>query len=153
MSNDYRIQKERLAVVLTTTSGERIAGQIFVHPHVRLRSGREEAPDVLNAAEPFFPFLREEGEILLLAKDRVRDIALPTEIEEAEWLAGAGQHLEVVLDDGTRHRGILYLESTLGSARVLDYLNRVGERFLTLHTDDGSMLINRSRIECVRPLE
>lgn len=153
MNNDYLIQKERLAVVLTTVSGERIAGQLFVQPNVRLRSGREEAPDILNAAEPFFPFLADGGHILLLAKDRVRDLLLPAELEEEEWRIGAGQELEVMLDDGACHRGVLYLEAITGRARVLDYLNRVGERFLTLHTDGGSMLINRDRIERVRPLE
>ena len=40
-----------------------------------------------------------------------------------------------------------------GRTRVLDYLNRVGERFLLLYTSHGIVLLNRSYIERVRPLD
>jgi hypothetical protein len=36
---------------------------------------------------------------------------------------------------------------------VLDYLNRVGERFVLMYTTNGTVLLNRSFIERVRPLD
>ena len=51
------------------------------------------------------------------------------------------------------HTGNVYLESLSGRTRVLDYLNRVGERFLLLYTADGTLLLNRSFIERVHPLD
>ena len=74
MDNDYRIQKDRLAAVLVTAGGERLAGELFVQASPRNRYGREEAADVLNSAEPFFPMLTSDGELFLVAKERVREL-------------------------------------------------------------------------------
>src|SRR6476660_3183184 len=71
-NNDYRIEKDRLAAVLVTVGGERLVGELFVQASPRNRYGREEAADILNSAEPFFPMLTNEGELFLVAKDRVR---------------------------------------------------------------------------------
>ena len=73
-NNDYRIQKERLAAVVITVGGERMTGELFVQASPRNRYGREEAADILNSAEPFFPMLTSDGELFLVAKDRVREV-------------------------------------------------------------------------------
>lgn len=151
MSNDYRIQKERLTVVLTTVSGERIDGDLFVQPNHRSRTGREEAPDILNAPEPYFPFLTCDGEVQLIAKRHVREMALPSDVEEEEWRMDTWQEVEVVLVGGVHHVGVIYLEAIMGRARVLDYLNRTDTRFLTLHSGNSATLINRELIERIRP--
>jgi hypothetical protein len=152
--SDYRIQKERLRITLTTFGGERIVGDLFVQASARNRYGREEAHDVANSAEPFFPVLSESGETYLVAKDRVREIEVGHDATPAEeWRIGSPSTIELSVTGGGTHTGVIYLEAVTGRSRVLDFLNRVGERFLTLHTSRGAVLINRTAVEHVRPLD
>jgi hypothetical protein len=154
-TNDYRIQKERLAVVLTTVSGDRLDGDVFVQPSARNRIGREDVTDVVNSAEPFFPLVTGGGATYLIAKDQVREVHAEQheDVNEDEWRIGEPVTVEVVLSGGSCHRGTLYLESLTGFARVIDYLNRATERFLTLYTATGPVLVNRTMIERVRPVD
>ena len=152
-NNDYRIQKERLAAIVVTLGGERMTGELFVQASPRNRYGREEAADILNSAEPFFPMLTTNGELFLVAKDRVREVESRDPSPADEWQIGAPASIEVLLTGGGIHTGNVYLESLSGRTRVLDYLNRVGERFLLLYTSHGTVLLNRSFIERVRPLD
>jgi hypothetical protein len=152
-NNDYRIQKDRLAAVLITAGGEKVVGELFVQASPRNRYGREEAADILNSAEPFFPMLTSDGELFLVAKDRVRELEARDPMPADEWQIGAPASIEVLLTGGAVHTGNVYLESMSGRTRVLDYLNRVGERFLLLYTTRGTVLLNRSFIERVRPLD
>ena len=153
MHNDYRIPKERLAAVIVTVGGERLTGELFVQASPRNRYGREEAADILNSAEPFFPMLTSSGDLLLIAKERVREVESREPMPASEWQIGEPQSIDVWLTGGSLHSGNIYLESHSGRTRVLDYLNRVGERFLLLYTDHGTVLLNRSFIERVRPLD
>ena len=152
-NNDYRIEKQRLAAVLVTVGGESVSGELFVQASPRNRYGREEAIDILNAAEPFFPLLTTDGEMLLIAKDRVRELETPHRASPDEWRIGAPATIELRLTGGAIHTGVVYLESLSGRTRVLDFLNRVGERFFMLYTARGTLLVNRSFIERVRPLD
>lgn len=151
--NDYRIQKDRLHAVLVTVGGDIIVGDLFVQASPRNRGGREEAADVLNSAEPFFPILTNDGELFLLAKDRVRELEARDPSPAEVWRIGAPATIEVSLTGGAIHTGVIYLEAISGRTRVLDYLNRVGERFLMMYTPRGVLLLNRSFIERVRPLD
>jgi hypothetical protein len=153
MNNDYRIEKDRLSAVLVTVGGERLTGELFVQASPRNRYGREEAADILNSAEPFFPMLTSDGQLFLVAKERVRELESRDPMPTDEWQIGAPATIEVMLTGGSVHQGNVYLESLSGRTRVLDYLNRVGERFLLLYTTRGTLLVNRSFIERVRPLD
>ena len=153
MNNDYRIQKERLAAVVVTVGGERLTGELFVQASPRNRYGREEAADILNSAEPYFPMLTNAGELFLLSKERVREVESREPMPVEDWQIGAPATIEVWLTGGAVHTGNIYLESLSGRTRVIDYLNRVGERFLLLYTARGTVLLNRSFIERVRPLD
>jgi hypothetical protein len=152
-NNDYRIQKDRLAAVVVTVGGERMTGELFVQASPRNRYGREEAADVLNSAEPYFPMLTNDGELFLIAKDRVREVESREPLPADQWQIGAPATIDVWLTGGAMHTGNVYLESLSGRTRVLDYLNRVGERFLLLYTSHGTVLLNRSFIERVKPLD
>jgi hypothetical protein len=152
-NNDYRIQKDRLAAVVVTVGGERMTGELFVQASPRNRYGREEAADILNSAEPYFPMLTADGQLYLVAKERVREVESRDPMPADEWQIGAPATIEVWLTGGAVHNGNVYLESVSGRTRVLDYLNRVGERFLLLYTTEGTLLLNRSFIERVRPLD
>ena len=152
-NDDYRIQKDRLAAVVVTVGGERITGELFVQASPRNRYGREEAADILNSAEPFFPLVTSSGEVFLVAKERVREVESRDPSPADEWQIGAPATIEVSLTGGALHTGNVYLESLSGRTRVLDYLNRVGERFVLLYTEHGTVLLNRRFIERVRPLD
>ena len=158
MTDDYRIEKSRLSVVVVTAGGERMAGELFVQPFSRYRLGPEQAPDILNARDPFFPFATDDGETVLVAKDQVREVevAFPPDAagEEPEDAAGAPRALiEVTLADGSVATGSVYLQAPTDRPRLLDFLNRCESRFITLYAPGGARLVNRRLIERVRPLD
>jgi hypothetical protein len=154
-SSEYRIEKDRSLVVLTTVGGERILGEMFVQAYARHRMGPEEPRDVMNGDEPFFPLQQLDGETLLISKEHVLEL----EIEgmdridaESEMLARAAR-VEITMTGGTRRLGMVFLEVPFDRPRLLDFLNRFHERFITLRTEHGVSLINRRLVELVRPLD
>lgn len=154
MINDYRIEKSRLPIVLTTVGGVRIVGEVFVQTSARNRTKLEDAPEIMNASDPFFPVLTLEGSTVLLAKDRVRELHVAREDTDPEqWQLGSPVDVELALCGGPSYRGTLMIEAMSGRSRLLDYLNRYDERFLTLHVDGGLVLLNRGLVEHVRPLD
>ena len=156
MNNEYLIEKDRVPVVLTTTSGERIAGDIFVQPYARYRTGREGAPDILNHPEPYFPLAIENGDTLIVAKDRVVEVLLGAAEDPdttAEDIGARPAVIEMALTGGVVRQGSVFLEVPLDRPRLLDFMNRVHTRFITLHSADGILLVNRNCIERVRPLD
>jgi hypothetical protein len=147
MTNDFRIEKSRLPVVLITLEGQRISGDLFVQVGARNKLGHETAYDVLNAPEPFFPIATMKGRTLLLAKDHVRELFVAREdADDSEWEFGTHAECDVVMAGGARHVGTILIQQTSGRQRVLDYLNRLTDRFLALHKDEGIVLLNRARI-------
>jgi hypothetical protein len=155
-SSEYRIEKGRRPVVVTTVGGDTIAGDVFVQPYARHRAGPEEPEDVLNSPEPFFPVVTEDGETLLVAKDQVAEVegALTTDDDGAHHLAGMRSALvEVHLTGGAVRTGFVYLETPTDRPRLLDFLNRLPNRFLALQGADGARLVNSRFIEHVRPLD
>ena len=157
MTDDYRIEKSRLSVVVTTTDGERMSGELFVQPFSRYRNGPEQAPDIMNGGEPFFPFALDDGETVLIAKDHVREVEFADareEGEEPDGVAGARRAtIEVTLAEGAVVSGTVYLQVPFDRPRLLDFLNRYDHRFITLYSPGGARLINRRLIERVRPLD
>lgn len=153
INSDFRIEKERLPVAITTASGERLSGDLFVQGYARHRSGREEAADVLNAEEPYFPLALPDDGTLLVAKERVRDVELPHGAGGHEAVPARRATVEVVVAGGDAFLGEVLLEVPFERPRLLDFLNRVAQRFITLHTADGIRLINSRLIERVRPLD
>jgi hypothetical protein len=97
--------------------------------------------------------LTNDGELFLIAKDRVREVESREPLPADQWQIGAPATINVWLTGGAMHTGNVYLESLSGRTRVLDYLNRVGERFVLLYTSHGTVLLNRSFIERVKPLD
>jgi len=153
-SSEYRIEKDRVAVVVTTLDGERLAGDLFVQPYTRHRMGRELAPDLLNAPEPFFP-LGTDDATQLLAKDNVREVEVPADERDgvASHPGARATEIEVVLAGGVVRTGLVLVEAPSDRPRLLDFLNRLESRFLTLYSPDGVRLLNRRFIERVRPLD
>ena len=61
--------------------------------------------------------------------------------------------LQIALVGGEVRLGSIRLDAPPARARVLDYLNALTSRFLTLYTSNEARLINRSLIDRVRPLD
>lgn len=145
--NDYHVEKLRLPVVLVTSDNERLSGDLFVQPNSRHHVGPEGASDILNGPESFVPIATLSGKVLLLAKSRIRELLVAREdVDPGEWELGSPVAVEIQLSGGARHSGVMTIERTNASQRLLDYLNRIGERFLSISTDDGVVLINRDHI-------
>ena len=152
--SDYRIEKSRRRVVVTTQSGQTIAGEMFLQPFARPGGGDERPADALNGAEHFFPLAVTPEDIILVAKAQVVHVATSAEPEPDDDDPLARRMLvEVGLSTGGTHTGSITVEAPAERSRLLDLLNRDHSRFLTLHGLDGLLLINRRVIERVRPLD
>ena len=153
--SDYRIEKSRCPVVVTTHSGESIAGEIFLQPFGRHDGGMERPQDILNGDDPFFPLAISDDETVLIAKEQVVEVSVafdPDEEPENESLSRPTV-IEVRLISGATHAGAIFLQLPLERPRLLDFLNRDTQRFVTLHGTERRLLINRRVIERVRPLD
>ncbi len=151
--HEFRIVKDRCQVLLSLVSGETIAGAMFVQHAGEGEPPRESARDILNSPERFFPVETAEGETLLVAKDRVLDVLaeLPGDGDDLRRASARSALLDIVLCGGIVRSGLVLLELPTGQPRLLDYLNRLSDRFLVLYAPDGTRLINRALIERVLP--
>lgn len=150
--HEFRIEKDRCSVTLSLVSGETIAGAMFVQHADESDPRRETARDVLNSSERFFPVETTSG-TLLVAKDRVVDVLaeLPDDGDELRRASARSARLEIVLCGGVVRSGRVLLELPTGQPRLLDYLNRLSDRFLVLYATEGTRLVNRALIERVLP--
>jgi len=151
----YRIAKERLDVTLTLIGGEVVEGRIFVPAPLLGHSGQLDPAAVFNDRDAFFPLELADGEVLLMCKARIIEVAgLPLADDSDEIRASAPMSLlQITLAGGITHFGSMRLEVRADRPRLLDYLNDCEQTFLTLYTDQGVRLVNRTMIECVRPLD
>jgi len=110
---------------------------------------------VFNDRDAFFPLELADGEVLLMCKARIIEVAgLPLADDSDEIRASAPMSLlQITLAGGITHFGSMRLEVRADRPRLLDYLNDCEQTFLTLYTDQGVRLVNRTMIECVRPLD
>jgi hypothetical protein len=151
----YRIEKQRIAVTLRMIGGDEIHGHIFVPPRPYGYGAPEEPIHLFNAPEPFLPLVQGDGEVLLVAKDRVVEVAgITAHDDDAVRRESARQALlEITLADGVVHLGSMRLETPSDRPRLQDFLNHHPGRFATLYTTEGVRLINVRLIDRVRPLD
>lgn len=154
-SSDYRIEKDRVPVILLTVAGERVAGDVFVQPHSFSQQGPEEVSDLLNGPDPFFPLRCADGAIRFFLKERVLEAELGVQPREDDMRrAGAREaQVEVALPAGPSYRGSIVYEVPTARPRLLDFLNRIDRRFLLVRTSDGCRLVNWRLLDSLRPLD
>ncbi len=152
LNNDYRIEKRRLPVAVTLMSGTRIDGELFIQASSHYHGELEDAPEVLNAEDPFFPLAMRNGDTVLVSKENVRSVAVARRDVHEDEALGISTRVEITLRDGERLSGSLIVEPLTGFSRVLDFLNRRQERFLPLFGRESVMLINRALVERVRAI-
>jgi hypothetical protein len=156
-ANLYRIETTRKAVILTMLGGEELRGNVFIHFSSYRPFELEDVSELFNSESPFFPLELDNAEVILVAKERVAEIAADRS-EAPSDLAPRGPPsptalLQVLLVGGEIRLGSIRLDAPPDRARVLDYLNALRSRFLTLYTSNEARLINRSLIDRVRPLD
>ena len=155
--NLYRIETTQKAVILTMLGGEELKGKVFIHSSSYRPFELEDVSELFNADSPFFPLEVETGEVILVAKERVAEVAADRGEDGSEYTSRGTPSptalLQVVLVGGEVRLGSIRLEAPPDRARVLDYLNALTSRFLVLHTSNEARLINRSLIDRVRPLD
>ncbi|MGQ0715640.1 MAG: hypothetical protein ACT4PJ_18225 [Gemmatimonadaceae bacterium] len=140
-------------MTLSLVGGETITGAMFVQ-HAEEGDSRREGPhDVLNGPERFFPIVTDDGRTMLIAKDRVVEAltALPADGDELRRASARTALLDIVLPGGAVRSGEVVVELPAGHDRLLDYLNRLADRFLVLYASEGTRLVNRALIERVHP--
>jgi hypothetical protein len=155
--NLYRIETAQKAVILTMLGGEELRGNVFIHFSSYRPFELEDVSELLNSDNPFFPLELETGEVILVSKERVAEVAadrseVPAD-ERSPTTPSPTALLQIVLVGGEVRLGSIRLEAPPDRARVLDYLNALTSRFLTLYTSNEARMINRSLIDRVRPLD
>jgi hypothetical protein len=156
-ANLYRIETTRKAVILTMLSGEEVRGNVFIHFSSYRPFELEDVSELFNSEMPFFPLELENSEVVLVSKERVAELAAdrsddPSDLPPRDPPAPTSL-LQIVLVGGEVRLGSIQLDAPPDRARVLDYLNALTSRFLTLYTSNEARLINRSLIDRVRPLD
>ncbi|HMI45627.1 MAG TPA: hypothetical protein VK491_05625 [Gemmatimonadaceae bacterium] len=155
--NLYRIETTQKAVILTMLGGEELKGSVFIHSSSYRPFELEDVSELFNADTPFFPLELEHGEVILVSKERVAEVAADRGDDGSEQAPRETPTptalLQVALVGGEVRLGSIRLEAPPDRARVLDYLNALTSRFLVLHTSNEARLINRSLIDRVRPLD
>ena len=140
-------------MTLSLVSGETVAGAMFVRHSEDGDPRRETVRDVLNAPERFFPLEMGEGATLLVAKDQVVDVLaeVADDADELRRASARSARLDLALAGGFIRSGLVLLELPAEQPRLLDYLNRLSDHFLTLYAPEGTRLVNRALIERVLP--
>ncbi|HMH84593.1 MAG TPA: hypothetical protein VK529_01510 [Gemmatimonadaceae bacterium] len=156
-ANLYRIETTQKAVILTMLGGEELRGNVFIHFSSYRPFELEDVSELLNADTPFFPLELENSEVILVSKERVAEAAADRSEDAFEQPPREAPTptalLQIVLVGGEVRLGSIRLDAPPDRARVLDYLNALTSRFLTLYTSNEARLINRSLIDRVRPLD
>src|SRR5690349_8121985 len=131
-ANDYRIEKARCQVAVTTLGGERLVGDMFLQPHAHRHAGPEAPSDLLNDDDPFFPLALADGTTLLIAKERLLEVEVPDDAPQVDEdpYAEAGVRfaaVELTLFGGVLRAGSIRLELPYERPRLLDFFNRFAE--------------------------
>ena len=143
--NEYRIEKQRLPVVVVLAGGARIAGDIFLSPVSRFRAAPQRPEELLNEAEPFFALQPGDGAPALIAKDAVERVEMPPMPPESDAPAHVVA-IELRLVSGDRCTGALDLDMPEARFRLLDYLNAHTERFIKVTQPHAVLLVNRRAV-------
>jgi hypothetical protein len=137
--------------------GEQLRGNVFIHFSSYRPFELEDVSELLNADTPFFPLELENSEVILVSKERVAEAAADRSDDAFDQPTRETPTptalLQIALVGGEIRLGSIRLDAPPDRARVLDYLNALTSRFLTLYTSNEARLINRSLIARVRPLD
>lgn len=154
MKNEYFIEKRRLPVEIELVTGETVAGDLFIQASWRGPSVMEDAPEFMNSSEAFFPLQLPDQSTRLLAKRHVQVVRSSSgEDRVGNDTIGDPASVRLELRNGSVVMGTMMIEALAPNARVLDFLNRSTEHFVTLFDPSGDILVNREQIVSVVNLD
>ena len=73
----FKVEKDRVAGILSLTTGQSVTGSFFVLGSLATAVGRERVGDLLNAEDGFFPFQRDDGTTAQYNRAHVVFVRLP----------------------------------------------------------------------------
>lgn len=147
--SEFRIEKVQHQLKITLTNGDKLAGMVFLEPIARHHTGQQDPRELLNDADGFFPF-SVGGRFLLIAKDQVK-FATYAGTAGAPMIAPATIEVRVSLADGAIVDGAVEVEARSDAHRLLDFLNGIEDRFLSMVVDRNThWLVNRRLIAGVQ---
>ena len=155
MQSDYRVEKNRVPVVVRTLGGECMEGDVFLQSYTPDRRGQEEVSDLLNSPDPFFPMRCRDGAIRLLAKERIVEAELlePPPEDDARPLGAREAMVEMTLSTGRRLTGCFFYQVPSARPRIVDYLNGLTQRFILGQSEESWRLVNWRHLDSIRPLD
>ena len=145
----FHLPRTAIPARLTLTQGRPRGGTIFLGPRVAYHDGPETPLEMLNRADPFFPFQpHEDGDILLVAKAHTIELVVERgPIADPDRLSAAKEvRLELVLANGDTLAGRATVELPEQHSRPLDYLNATAEPFFAISTDENTHYVNRAHV-------
>lgn len=153
-SSEYFIEKPRMPVRISLIGGEQLEGELCMQASARGPSALEDAPEFMNASDSFFPLKMTDGTTRIVAKSQVAVARVNRDFagEPPNWF-GEPIRVSVRMSDASAHEGSVIIENISPHPRMLDYLNRMPEAFITLYGPEGMTLLNRDHIAYVHPFD
>lgn len=148
--SEFRIEKVRRCAVVTLAGGGTVQGDFFLQPTARYRVGPQHPAELFEEPDPFLPLAIAADQLVFIAKAQVIRVQFAADPADTEVGGVEEASVDVTCTDGSVASGQLRLETRADRPRLLDYLNGETQQFLTLHSPDGILLINRRQIVQVR---
>lgn len=147
-----KIPKKLKPVTLWVHPEGRVVGSLFLRPQSPNAPREEEPLEVLNTVDPFLVLKRDgPDELRFYNKSSVVRVEYQ---EDALMLPADVAPLVCTLHlmDGSLIAGTIRKVLPPDRARLFDYLNLHGERFVKIYCDDGTVCaVNKAYIACATP--
>jgi hypothetical protein len=148
---DHHVPKRRIAVTLWSHDRQGMAAHVFLDLDAR----GEHHPtvlDMLNQSTPFLPVVvGDEGRVHLVRRQHLvrvtsgRD-AIASDLYARGFREWREERVEVLLSEGTRLAGRVWMPIERDTQRLSDFLNVLGSQFFVLITPTGTHLVNASAV-------
>lgn len=149
------LSTDRVPAEILLADGATLDGALHLQPRVAHRDGGETPLEMLNRPEHFFPVSTPEGGVVFVSKAQVALVRIapgPATAEMPEEQLGREVDLEVTMQGGTVRRGSARILLPPTRTRALDYVNSQ-DPFFALRGPEGLLLIGRTHVRLVRPLD
>lgn len=146
----FSIPRTTVQAQLVLTAGAPAPGAVFVMDRAANHDGPETVLDMLNRAEPFFPFRPDArpDSVLLIAKAHTVMVAVAGAPFNDPVRAAAAQtaDLELVIEGGATITGRAQFELPDAHRRLLDFLNASRDPFFAVAEATTTNYVNRAHV-------
>jgi hypothetical protein len=148
---DHYIPKRRIPVTIWSSELHGVPGQIFLDLDPS-GARHQTILDRLNEPARFLPVaIGDEGRIHLINRQRLTRVTpgrqvLQSDVFARGFEAWREEQADVVISDGSRLSGRVWMPLQRESQRLSDFMNQQGAGFFVLLTPSGLHLVNTSAI-------